>query len=548
MWPADGPTVLWKRDVGQGFAGPVVAGGKLILFHRVQDKETVECLDARTGKTLWAADYPTGYVDDFGFDEGPRATPAVAEGKVYTFGADGALNCWDMATGRNVWGIDVKQALKSDKGYFGRACSPLIEGDAVILNVGGEGCGRGRRSTEKTERCFGKPPTTKPATPLPLPRRSRGSDTSWRSRGQGLKALDPGQGTVVFSFPWRSRIDASVNAASPLVCRRRNFSDGELRDRRRAAEAGKADAAAPAIPESPRALVVRRRALRAITPPPFIATGFSTAITAARSRGPDLRCVEWATGKVRWTSERFGAGSILLAGDKLLLLTERGELLLAGASPEGFKVLARSQVLPVRMPGLSRPCRGVHLARARISWCALIFAAKVRGNDREHVTGRNVIVTQFSTFDHCNTTTPTSENHDEIGATHVQLFLPALPSVALLSAVGAPLLPATASARGAVGETGRSGAAPRGTISPRTPACSRSGPKPARRWRGSPRDWAAGIPMCLSLEGKIFVMGEDSSTASLYALDAADGQKLWSVQIGPSGGTDYPGPRGTPDR
>src|ERR1043166_2946809 len=90
-WPKDGPPVVWQRKVGQGFSGPAVASGKLILFHRIDDKETVECLDAKTGKALWSFDYPTAYRDDFGFDEGPRATPAVADAHVYTYGAEAVL-------------------------------------------------------------------------------------------------------------------------------------------------------------------------------------------------------------------------------------------------------------------------------------------------------------------------------------------------------------------------------------------------------------------------------------------------------------------------
>src|SRR5262245_34934606 len=80
--PAGQPRIVWKKQVGQGFSGPVVAEGKLILFHRVGGRETVECLDAATGKQAWVFDYPTTYRDDFGFDEGPRGTPAIAGGRV----------------------------------------------------------------------------------------------------------------------------------------------------------------------------------------------------------------------------------------------------------------------------------------------------------------------------------------------------------------------------------------------------------------------------------------------------------------------------------
>ena len=84
-WPKEGPPALWQHPVGQGFAGPVVSGGKLIAFHRLGDREIVTALDAKTGKGLWKAEYPTGYRDDFGFEEGPRATPSISGDLVFTW-------------------------------------------------------------------------------------------------------------------------------------------------------------------------------------------------------------------------------------------------------------------------------------------------------------------------------------------------------------------------------------------------------------------------------------------------------------------------------
>src|SRR5262249_47129399 len=112
------------------------ASGKLILFHRLDDKETVECLEAQTGKLLWSLSYPTAYRDDFGFDEGPRATPAIDGGQAFTYGAEGMLTCADLATGHKVWSVDAKAEFHAPKGFFGIACSPLVEGNAVLLMVG----------------------------------------------------------------------------------------------------------------------------------------------------------------------------------------------------------------------------------------------------------------------------------------------------------------------------------------------------------------------------------------------------------------------------
>src|SRR5579859_1054393 len=136
-WPKSGPPLLWKIDVGQGFSGPVVARGRVILFHRRENRAIVDSLDALTGKPVWSVDYPTDYRDDFGFDEGPRATPAIAGERIYTFGAEGVLQALDFATGKRIWMVDIRQKFGAPKGFFGAACSPLVEDGRVLMNAGG---------------------------------------------------------------------------------------------------------------------------------------------------------------------------------------------------------------------------------------------------------------------------------------------------------------------------------------------------------------------------------------------------------------------------
>ncbi len=116
-WPGSGPATLWRRPVGQGFAGPVVANGKLILFHRQGDEEVVEALDAASGEPLWRSAASTGYRDDFGFDEGPRATPAVAAGRVFAFGALGRLRCLELETGEVAWTATEDEAVLAEASH-----------------------------------------------------------------------------------------------------------------------------------------------------------------------------------------------------------------------------------------------------------------------------------------------------------------------------------------------------------------------------------------------------------------------------------------------
>ena len=132
---------MWTMPVGQGFSGPVVVDGRLILFDCVGDREVVHSLDARTGAEQWTYRYPTLYRDDFGFDEGPRAVPVVANGIVYTFGAEGQLHAVSLTTGTRLWSEDTAGRFKVAKGFFGAAGLPLVEDGKVIANVGGKGAG-----------------------------------------------------------------------------------------------------------------------------------------------------------------------------------------------------------------------------------------------------------------------------------------------------------------------------------------------------------------------------------------------------------------------
>src|SRR5262245_62812619 len=141
-WPAGGRSGAARKPVGQGFAGPVLAGDRLSLCHRVVNEEVVESLDARSGNPLWRFAYPTTYRDDFGFDEGPRAVPVVAQNRVYTFGAEGQLHALDLADGKRVWSVDTARRFGVPKGFFGAAGSPLVEDGRVIANIGGRDNGK----------------------------------------------------------------------------------------------------------------------------------------------------------------------------------------------------------------------------------------------------------------------------------------------------------------------------------------------------------------------------------------------------------------------
>jgi outer membrane protein assembly factor BamB len=356
IWSGDGPPKLWQKDVGQGFSGPAVSGGSLILFHRLGDRETVECLDPLTGTDLWKYDYPTAYRDDFGFDEGPRATPAIADGKVFVYGAAGALHCLNLSDGRLVWEVDCQKKFGSRKGYFGRVCSPLVEGDKVILNVGGNDGSGIVAFNKETGKLVWKATEEEASYSSPVAATIGGKRYLFVFTRSGLAALDPEKGGVYFQFPWRSPIDASVNAATPLVIGdsvflSASYDTGAILLRIAGGRPEKIWSGEDALDNHYATSVYH--------------DGYFYGFNGRQESGPSLNCVESRTGKVAWSQPGFGAGSMLLAGDRLVILTEKGELIAAGASSKEFKVVSRAQVLAFESRAYPALANGLFFARSK---------------------------------------------------------------------------------------------------------------------------------------------------------------------------------------
>ena len=335
-WPTGGPRTLWERPIGRAFSAPVVSGTRLIVFDREGDRERLTCLDARSGKLLWSKDDAATYRDGFGFSDGPRATPTVRDGVVFTLGADAVLSARRLETGDRVWTVDARRALGARKGFFGAACSPLVEGKSVIVNVGGTesrgivafdvASGAVRWSATDHEASYSSPVAA-----------SLGADRHvFVFTREGLVDLEPDTGRVRFEFPWRARMNASVNAATPLVVDQRVFISASYRTG--AALVHVADG-------KPKVVWSNRDALSCHYASVVHKDGHIYGYDGRQEHGPSLRAVELSTGKVVWQREGFGAGTVTLAGGRLLLVKESGELVLVDASPKGFRQIAAARVL-----------------------------------------------------------------------------------------------------------------------------------------------------------------------------------------------------------
>ena len=343
-WPREGPQVVWQKAIGHGFSGPAVAQHKLILFHRIGDQETVECMDARDGKSLWKFAYPTSYRDDFGFDDGPRATPSIADGRVFTYGAQGMLSCINLESGKKIWSVDAKLEFGAPKGFFGIACSPLVEGDEVLLNIGGKDGAGIVAFDAATGKVRWKASNDEASYSSPTAATIHGKRYGLFFTRVGLVAVDPADGKIQFQFEWKPPEFASVSTATPLVADdliflSASYGTGAVLLRVKDNGVGKVWSADHVLSNHYATSVLHNGFLYGIdgrTDPGF-------------EPGPGLRCVDLMTGKIRWKDDTVGAATVTLAGDQLLILTEKGELIRAAASPDGFKPTARAQALPNHM-------------------------------------------------------------------------------------------------------------------------------------------------------------------------------------------------------
>jgi outer membrane protein assembly factor BamB len=340
-WGPSGPKVVWRKPVGQAFAGPAVVQNRVLMFHRVGNEEVLESLDAKTGTSAWRYAYPTNYRDDFGFDEGPRAVPVVADGIVYTFGAQGQLHAVNLAKGTRVWSEDTMKRFNVPKGYFGAAGSPLVEGGRVIANVGGDKAGIVAFEA-KTGKIVWTATDDDASYSSGMAATIGGRRSAIFLTRDNLIGLDPATGSIQFQRRWRARIAASVNAATPLVVGDSIFVSAQY---------------------GPGGGVLRVEGSKLVdvwASDEALSNHYATSVYhdgylygyhGRQEFGPSLRAVEFKTGAVKWSQDQFRAGSITLVGDRLLIIREAGEMLLAPASPQGFKPLTRAQVLP----GVVRP-------------------------------------------------------------------------------------------------------------------------------------------------------------------------------------------------
>jgi outer membrane protein assembly factor BamB len=392
-FPAGGPKVRWRTPIGGGYAGPAVAKGRVYVLDRVlpkdannprvAGKERVLCLDESSGKILWKHEYACPY--RIAYPVGPRATPVVHDGKVYTLGAMGHLFCFDAEEGKILWSKHFPTDYKAPIPMWGFAAHPLIDGDKLICLAGGTdsiavafdrntGAEKWRSlSFKKSDTQLGYCP------PMIYTLGGKRQLIIWHP--ESVNGLDPESGKVYWSQPFAVKANLTIptpRRAGDLLFLT-SFYNGAMMlqfegDKPRVLWRSHVQNELPD----------RTDTLNSIMPTPFLKDGY---IYGVCSYG-ELRCLSASDGKRLWMTRkptgaaddrvRWANAFLIAQGDRFFLPNEKGDLIIAKLTPKGYEEIDRAHILDSTTP-LSRD--------RKVNWSHPAFANKsmYARNDKEIV-------------------------------------------------------------------------------------------------------------------------------------------------------------------
>jgi outer membrane protein assembly factor BamB len=337
---------IWKVPYGNGFSQIAIAGGKAYGFIQRGEDEVAVCRDGKTGKEIWAAKIDTVMHDKNGGD-GPRSTPAIDGNHVYIYGTHNKLACLDLATGKEVWQHAINSEFGDKELQWGNASSPVIVDDMVIVT------GDSMKGGGKAILAFDKNTGT-PAWSTTGNRATHATPTVATILGKiqvicflqsGLVSVDPKTGDTLWTFqhPYKTS-----TAASPVV----GGKNGDIVYCSAGYQVGAAACRISKDGDKWTAEKLWRTEKQNCNhwSTPVYRDGYIYGLFGQNgtpaSDGGDLACVDIETGAVKWAKHGIGSqGALILVGDKLLIQTPRGDLLMAAASPDGFKQLGRQNIL-----------------------------------------------------------------------------------------------------------------------------------------------------------------------------------------------------------
>jgi outer membrane protein assembly factor BamB len=332
------PKELWRKAMGEGNSSPIVAGGRVFLHGKTADKEEEEvvALDAVTGERLWRQAYPRRpFSSNTG--NGPRTTPAFSLGRVYTYGVTGMLSCYAADTGKQLWQVDVFKQFNVTRLKYGVTSSPLVEGNRVLVHVGGKDAAVAAFDADTGEviwKALGDPVATSAPTLVPGAKRQAVFQTGLR-----LVSLDVLDGSILWEHPLA---ETPVDSLGALVWTGDTLFSSSVHFGGRGIKIGEK---AGKFQASELWLNEKLGSYYASAVP--VGDGCFFMVTNTPSPGAALCCVEAKTGKVRWSVPDVADwhAGILGTGDgKVLLYDGKGVLWLLAANTEKYEELARTTV------------------------------------------------------------------------------------------------------------------------------------------------------------------------------------------------------------
>ena len=341
-WPAGGPKQLWTAKVGIGFSTPLAVDGKIYMFALTGPADATEwktdtlyCLDAASGKELWKQSYDFAFKGPYtnemmGGWRGTRASPVVEAGKIYTHGPAGDLVCRELADGKEIWHTNILVQTGATPVTWGQSSNPLIDGDLIYVQSGQGGpvCVAVDKKTGKinwqSDKGLG-------GYAQPIQADVAGTKQIIVFGGDAIWGLDAKSGTKIWTVPWKN--EYFVNAATPI------FHDGKLFVT--AAYTG-GHCAMFSLSGAGAKELWKNNEMTCRFQPPILDNG----AIYGNSEGT-VKCLNWNDGKAKWSyREKIGpGGSLLRVGDKLILLSERGKLILTKATPDAVEKLSEFKAL-----------------------------------------------------------------------------------------------------------------------------------------------------------------------------------------------------------
>ncbi len=383
-FPAGGPPVVWRTAIGSGYSGPAVALGRVYVLDRQLAKasdtatnalertglpgvERIICLNADDGKVLWRHEYNCPYT--VAYPAGPRTTPVVSAGKVFSLGAEGNLFCLDAATGDVVWSRDLKEDYKIKTPMWGFAGNPLLEGNKLICLAGGSNSTVVALDKNTGREIWRALSAKEPGYCSPVIFQAGGVRQLIVWHPESVNSLDPETGKVYWSLKSSEPVRAGMTIATPrqmgdllfLTC----FYNGSWMLRLDASQP-----AAATVWQSLRVSEQNTDALHSTLSTPFLQDGY---IYGVCSYG-QLRCLKAASGERVWETlsattddgkpMRWANAFIVKNQDRFFLFNEKGDLIIARMTPKGYEEISRAHVIEPANRDTGRPVVWSHPAFA----------------------------------------------------------------------------------------------------------------------------------------------------------------------------------------